>query len=151
MDPLIGTAQCPHLGFGARDALPCCHADAQTREACGKHAPNPAARGKSSAELDTLGLEAWFCRVLGTDALPPEALRLAERERAAKHTERAPGFRPPNPAAGRGAPRPEREQDPGADQPVIPTHTLKREGRATRPNDPCPCGSGKKFKKCCMR
>lgn len=27
--------------------------------------------------------------------------------------------------------------------------TLKREGDKTGRNDPCPCGSGKKFKKCC--
>jgi preprotein translocase subunit SecA len=24
-----------------------------------------------------------------------------------------------------------------------------RSGRKVRPNDPCPCGSGKKYKKCC--
>ena len=28
-----------------------------------------------------------------------------------------------------------------------PVHTAERAGR----NDPCPCGSGKKYKKCCMR
>ncbi len=27
----------------------------------------------------------------------------------------------------------------------------RREGKKTGPNDPCPCGSGKKFKKCCGR
>ena len=27
--------------------------------------------------------------------------------------------------------------------------TVKREGRKVYPNDPCPCGSGKKYKKCC--
>ena len=27
----------------------------------------------------------------------------------------------------------------------------KREGRKVQPNDPCPCGSGKKYKKCCGR
>ena len=27
--------------------------------------------------------------------------------------------------------------------------TVKREGRKIYPNDPCPCGSGKKYKKCC--
>ena len=26
--------------------------------------------------------------------------------------------------------------------------TTKKEAKA-KPNDPCPCGSGKKFKKCC--
>ncbi len=39
---------------------------------------------------------------------------------------------------------------PGADEvplppPVDPIHADKAVGR----NDPCPCGSGKKYKKCC--
>jgi preprotein translocase subunit SecA len=29
--------------------------------------------------------------------------------------------------------------------------TVRREGKKVRPNEPCPCGSGKKYKKCCMR
>jgi preprotein translocase subunit SecA len=28
--------------------------------------------------------------------------------------------------------------------------TVKRETKKVRPNEPCPCGSGKKYKKCCM-
>jgi preprotein translocase subunit SecA len=28
---------------------------------------------------------------------------------------------------------------------------VKREGRKIGRNDPCPCGSGKKYKKCCGR
>jgi preprotein translocase subunit SecA len=28
--------------------------------------------------------------------------------------------------------------------------TYRREGRKVGRNDPCPCGSGKKYKKCCM-
>ena len=28
---------------------------------------------------------------------------------------------------------------------------MKTESRKVYPNDPCPCGSGKKFKKCCGR
>ena len=27
---------------------------------------------------------------------------------------------------------------------------IKREGKKIRANDPCPCGSGKKYKNCCM-
>ena len=27
--------------------------------------------------------------------------------------------------------------------------TIRREGKKIRPNDPCPCGSGKKYKQCC--
>jgi uncharacterized protein YecA (UPF0149 family) len=30
------------------------------------------------------------------------------------------------------------------DEPMIP-----QPGAKVRPNDPCPCGSGKKYKKCC--
>ncbi|MCZ7646359.1 MAG: SEC-C metal-binding domain-containing protein [Planctomycetota bacterium] len=156
MDALIGTPQCPHLGFAARDGLPCCHADEATRAACGRYAPNPAARGKRGSEIGMLGLEAWFCTVLGKDALPAEALRLAELEKAAarkagRQPARAEGYRPPNDVTGRIEARPEREQDAKDGQPVIPTHTLRAEGRKTRPNEPCPCGSGKKFKKCCGR
>ena len=29
--------------------------------------------------------------------------------------------------------------------------TVRREGKKIMPNDPCPCGSGKKYKKCCGR
>jgi uncharacterized protein YecA (UPF0149 family) len=29
--------------------------------------------------------------------------------------------------------------------------TFKREGRKVGRNEPCPCGSGKKYKKCCGR
>lgn len=29
--------------------------------------------------------------------------------------------------------------------------TIQREEKKVYPNDPCPCGSGKKYKKCCMR
>jgi SEC-C motif-containing protein len=27
--------------------------------------------------------------------------------------------------------------------------TIRREGKKVGRNDPCPCGSGKKYKKCC--
>lgn len=33
---------------------------------------------------------------------------------------------------------------------VAPTPTLQK-GTSTGRNDPCPCGSGKKYKKCCLR
>jgi uncharacterized protein YecA (UPF0149 family) len=32
-----------------------------------------------------------------------------------------------------------------------PSDTIVREFPRTGRNDPCPCGSGRKFKKCCMR
>ncbi len=37
--------------------------------------------------------------------------------------------------------------DPGSETPK----TVKREGRKIGRNEPCPCGSGKKYKKCCGR
>jgi uncharacterized protein YecA (UPF0149 family) len=45
-----------------------------------------------------------------------------------------------------------KKQLPGEDEeplppPTEPVHTDKKPGR----NDPCPCGSGKKFKQCCGR
>ena len=43
-----------------------------------------------------------------------------------------PGAPPPEPAAG-------------------PRETIRRAGKKIGPNDPCPCGSGKKYKKCCGR
>jgi len=36
----------------------------------------------------------------------------------------------------------------GGDQPA-PGKTVKRDGKKVGRNDPCPCGSGKKYKKCC--
>jgi hypothetical protein len=29
-------------------------------------------------------------------------------------------------------------------------HTAKRQNKKIGRNDPCPCGSGKKYKKCCL-
>lgn len=37
------------------------------------------------------------------------------------------------------------EEEPALPPPVEPVHADKKPGR----NDPCPCGSGKKYKKCC--
>ena len=34
--------------------------------------------------------------------------------------------------------------------PYIPPKQVKREAQKTGRNDPCPCGSGKKYKKCCI-
>jgi len=35
------------------------------------------------------------------------------------------------------------------EEPVSPYAHIFEGGQKTRPNDPCPCGSGKKYKKCC--
>ena len=52
-------------------------------------------------------------------------------------------------SSGRGArarrPAPAQEQGSAANAPV------RREGAKVGRNDPCPCGSGKKYKKCCGR
>jgi uncharacterized protein YecA (UPF0149 family) len=34
--------------------------------------------------------------------------------------------------------------------PIQPTYTITNPMRNVGRNDPCPCGSGKKFKKCCL-
>jgi len=151
MDTLVGTPQCPHLGYDIHGGLPCCHADDGTRLACGKYAPNPAARA-AGASGALSGVEANFCTVLGTDSLPQEALRLAaqEKARARDAGPQRPGFRAPPQVRGQMDARPSREHD-GESDPTIPTHTLKNEPATILPNSPCPCGSGKKHKKCCGR
>lgn len=42
------------------------------------------------------------------------------------------------------ADQPGEDEDPLPD-PIAPIHSAKQPNR----NDPCPCGSGKKYKKCC--
>ena len=157
MDDFVGTPNCPHLGFDLQRGRPCCHADDSTRMECGKFAPNPAARRSDSAGQMS-GIEPYFCTVLGTDTLPPEALKLAAQEKAqakrqAQNRPGAPRFRPPASARGQIESRPAREQkfDGEDSNPTIPTHIIRNDTRQTMPNDRCPCGSGKKFKKCCGR
>lgn len=43
------------------------------------------------------------------------------------------------------------EMLPGVDDPPLPkpVDPIKNEGPAPKRNDPCPCGSGYKYKKCC--
>ena len=49
--------------------------------------------------------------------------------------------------------RKERKDEPAERQPI---QTIQKTGTISNPhrnvgrNDPCPCGSGKKFKKCCL-
>ena len=150
MNDLVGTANCPHLGFDLQGGRPCCHADDGTRLACGKFAPNPAARKAGAAALMS-GVEPNFCTVLGTDSLPPEALKLAalEKSRARQSAPETPGYRPPPGVRGQAEALPGRAQEPGDGDPIIPTHTIRAEGRQIMPNERCPCGSGKKYKKCC--
>lgn len=149
MDPLVGTRNCPHLGFEPREGRPCCHADSDVREECGLAIPNPQAQGSAA----TLGLAPHFCAVLGRDHLPAEAHALASRQKAKDATERriASKYRPPGSTHGTHPSARHREPIPDPEQPVIPTHTLRNETQRPGPNTPCPCGSKRKFKKCCGR
>ena len=40
---------------------------------------------------------------------------------------------------------------PGEDEEPLPepAETIRSDGKQVGRNDPCPCGSGKKYKKCC--
>ncbi len=42
---------------------------------------------------------------------------------------------------------------PGEDDPPLPEppETIRRAEAEPGRNDPCPCGSGKKYKQCCMK
>jgi hypothetical protein len=147
MEPSVGTPQCPHLGFEVQEGRPCCHADDATRTACGRWAPNP----KADAAGAVTGVEAFYCTVLGRSAVPAEALKRAaqEKARAAQATRtKSSGYRPPAEVTGQTEPPPAASE---TDEPVIPTYTIRREERQTGPNDRCPCGSGRKYKKCCGR
>jgi hypothetical protein len=42
-------------------------------------------------------------------------------------------------------------ESPTLPEPVQPVETFRRTGQKVGRNDPCPCGSGKKYKKCCGR
>lgn len=42
------------------------------------------------------------------------------------------------------------DEEPGEPSFYIPPKQVKREAPKVGRNDPCPCGSGKKYKKCCM-
>ena len=44
---------------------------------------------------------------------------------------------------------PQREQVAKPDAPNAGSPEAKAESKKVGPNDPCPCGSGKKYKKCC--
>ena len=48
-----------------------------------------------------------------------------------------------------GAQAPEREQVAKPDAPNKGSIEAKAAAKKIGPNDPCPCGSGKKYKKCC--
>jgi preprotein translocase subunit SecA len=73
-----------------------------------------------------------------------DALRSTWKETAAIHAEAAPATLP-QPGAS-GEPAAEAAADPRSAAAVEPIRNL---GQKVGRNDPCPCGSGKKFKNCC--
>jgi preprotein translocase subunit SecA len=73
-----------------------------------------------------------------------DALRSTWKETAAIHAEAAPATLPQPGAAVDGTAEP--AADPRSAQAVEPIRNL---GQKVGRNDPCPCGSGKKFKNCC--
>ncbi|MFM8893493.1 MAG: SEC-C metal-binding domain-containing protein, partial [Planctomycetia bacterium] len=73
-----------------------------------------------------------------------DALRSTWRETAAIHAEASPATLAP-PASDRGQP----EAAAGDGQPSQPVEPIRNLGPRVGRNDPCPCGSGRKFKNCC--
>jgi preprotein translocase subunit SecA len=59
-----------------------------------------------------------------------------------------PGLRPKSPAT---PPEPNGSEDPSIDEALTARRQPLREPAKVGRNDPCPCGSGKKFKNCCGR
>jgi len=51
-------------------------------------------------------------------------------------------------ASALGAQTPAAQPSVGQATPAAPVETFKRDGRKVGRNEPCPCGSGKKFKRC---
>jgi uncharacterized protein YecA (UPF0149 family) len=46
-----------------------------------------------------------------------------------------------------------RQGQPGADEAPLPApaETIRKQEAEPGRNDPCPCGSGKKYKQCCLK
>ena len=39
----------------------------------------------------------------------------------------------------------------GSGDSIVKKQPVRKADKKVGPNDPCPCGSGKKYKKCCMQ
>jgi hypothetical protein len=78
-----------------------------------------------------------------------------EAEQQAIHADAGSAFAgAPAPAAapvpsGEGSAAMEEQSEHGGAQ-LKAVETIRKTEKTAGPNDPCPCGSGKKFKKCCM-
>jgi len=57
----------------------------------------------------------------------------------------------PEPAGGGGGTAEMAAQSEHGGEQIKAVATIRRTGKKVGPNDPCPCGSGKKYKKCCGR
>ena len=100
---------------------------------------------RSGTSLDAM--QDFFRSLQSMQARHPEASALAAaaaRAGAVPQASRAMGAPPPG-MQPLGAPPPGTEL-PQAHQPAVP---VRKTGREVGRNDPCPCGSGRKYKKCC--
>jgi preprotein translocase subunit SecA len=85
-----------------------------------------------------------FFHSLSGMAVHQEASALAAATAAAQAQLAAQGARP------QGAPQPVGAPPPGMDAPPAPPPTpVRKDVPKVGRNDPCPCGSGRKYKKCC--
>jgi preprotein translocase subunit SecA len=79
---------------------------------------------------------------------------ISSDETGAQHTESTgparPGLRPPSRENIAEAPQPNGDHSPSLDE-ALAQAPAKREPLKVGRNDPCPCGSGKKYKNCCGR
>ena len=78
-------------------------------------------------------------RLIQEDTTPPAVLHRASTARPPNAS------RWPSPSQESHGEGPRHISGGGAPAPKMPVHAEKKVGR----NDPCPCGSGKKYKNCC--
>ncbi len=88
-------------------------------------------------------------RISRIQPVDPEQERMERRRRAIRGMRAGRGGRPAMPAAQAAESAPDGGREPISpaedEKPVTFRHEVPKVGR----NDPCPCGSGKKYKKCC--
>ena len=103
----------------------------------------------------------WLRPVIGEDGAPATPVRRPPPRRPTPLILNDPSAPAPSPFAGRGPGTAVAEPPPGDSNPFGPSkpkparvggddsiRTVKREEPKVGRNDPCPCGSGKKYKKC---
>ena len=81
-------------------------------------------------------------RIQGEDDLAEIQRQREEQQKLQFRHAEAPALGAQAPAAGQAP------QRGGQAEPAVPVETFKRDGRKVGRNEPCPCGSGKKFKHC---